>query len=400
MTIYVGDKPLAGLIVAKADNETIIFNSEGEFVTIGNQTKDGQLNYDWMGTMEEYQTAVQQGIIQDNWTCFITDYQSEDAIDIIRRAKANLPYVLLEPKWFEQNPQNASWLESDGSFKDGTVYTDAYDALATELDSSISIGTANENGYVKRGLPVVDSNDTYTDYDYVINQTAHTFRLPTKVNIAAGSAVVGNGMTLGLTNGTQNAGLYVDNALYGRIGNYGSNIGSSSSGSYFSATATAGITTDGSKSGIITDTTGLVLCFYVGDIVTDLQIVNGGAVLTSLDNKVNRDLTNLPNSSKSEIAGYGMPSGRYVDLTLGASGSTYTAPANGWFCFYKNASAGAQRVIVSTTTMRTIWTAVGSGTGVSFIQPVQKGEQMILDVNLGLETQIFRFVYAEGSEND
>ena len=186
------------------DNETIVLNGDDELVTIGNQTKDGQLNYDWMGTMEEYQTAVQQGVIQDNWTCFITDYQSEDAIDIIRRAKANLPYVLLEPKWFEQNPQNASWLESDGSFKDGTIYTDAYDALATELDSSISIGTANENGYVKRGLPVKDSNDTYTDYDYVINQTAHTFRLPTKVNIAAGSAVVGNGIALGITDGTDN----------------------------------------------------------------------------------------------------------------------------------------------------------------------------------------------------
>ena len=29
-----------------------------------------------------------------------------------------------------------------------------------------------------------------------------------------------------------------------------------------------------------------------------------------------------------------MPSSRYIDLTLGASGSTYTAPANGWFFFF------------------------------------------------------------------
>ena len=28
------------------------------------------------------------------------------------------------------------------------------------------------------------------------------------------------------------------------------------------------------------------------------------------------------------------PSSKYIDLTLGASGSTYTAPANGWFSWY------------------------------------------------------------------
>lgn len=29
--------------------------------------------YDWYGTKEEYDQAVQNGIIQDSWTCYITD---------------------------------------------------------------------------------------------------------------------------------------------------------------------------------------------------------------------------------------------------------------------------------------------------------------------------------------
>lgn len=35
-----------------------------------------------------------------------------------------------------------------------------------------------------------------------------------------------------------------------------------------------------------------------------------------------------------------IPSSKYVDLTLGASGSTYTAPANGWFIVSKRGTAG------------------------------------------------------------
>ena len=39
----------------------------------------------------------------------------------------------------------------------------------------------------------------------------------------------------------------------------------------------------------------------------------------------------LDYNDKSTISGWSMPSSRYIDLTLGASGSTYTAPANGYF---------------------------------------------------------------------
>ena len=38
----------------------------------------------------------------------------------------------------------------------------------------------------------------------------------------------------------------------------------------------------------------------------------------------------LDYNDKSTISGWSMPSNRYIDLTLGASGSTYTAPANGY----------------------------------------------------------------------
>ena len=41
----------------------------------------------------------------------------------------------------------------------------------------------------------------------------------------------------------------------------------------------------------------------------------------------------LDYNDKSTISGWSMPSSRYIDLTLGASGSTYAAPANGYLYF-------------------------------------------------------------------
>lgn len=52
---------------------------------------------------------------------------------------------------------------------------------------------------------------------------------------------------------------------------------------------------------------------------------------SSLQGKANVDMDNLSTAGKAEVAGLAMPSDKYIDLTLSASGSTYTAPANGLF---------------------------------------------------------------------
>lgn len=43
------------------------------------------------------------------------------------------------------------------------------------------------------------------------------------------------------------------------------------------------------------------------------------------------DVEQASTVASSTISGWSMPSSRYIDLTLGASGATYTAPANGYF---------------------------------------------------------------------
>lgn len=59
--------------------------------------------------------------------------------------------------------------------------------------------------------------------------------------------------------------------------------------------------------------------------------IDYGAILEALNNKADVDMLNISSTGKSTTAKQAMPSGTVIDLTMGASGTTYTAPANGWF---------------------------------------------------------------------
>lgn len=85
--------------------------------------------------------------------------------------------------------------------------------------------------------------------------------LVTNVSSTTTAPVKGTGKTLGLTNGAYNYGLVNGPAGYTQIGNtsaYGANAGSTPSGDYTGLNQSLGITTDGSKSGIVADTSSLL----------------------------------------------------------------------------------------------------------------------------------------------
>lgn len=103
-------------------------------------------------------------------------------------------------------------------------------------------------------------------------------------------------------------------------------------------------------------------------------------------------------NDKSTISGWSMPSSRYIDLTLGASGSTYTAPANGWFVIRKRASSSGQYWYFghnNTSLCYSIGTHNNDQTVEAFI-PASRGDAVGVSYNLGGATLFFRFIYAEG----
>lgn len=110
----------------------------------------------------------------------------------------------------------------------------------------------------------------------------------------------------------------------------------------------------------------------------------------------------LDYNDKEYIGHQAMPSDRYTDLTLGASGTSYTAPADGWVIFRRTSTASGQYLQLANNTSASLQYFVQSGANSGVIGasiPVKKGDAFTVGYNLGSSTnQIFRFIYSEGSK--
>lgn len=202
----------------------------------------------------------------------------ENSVDVSREIELSNPFSLLDYKFSEYEITNASWLRSNGQYNSGTTYTDVYNLLLQIYNGTVA----------KAGVSVKLSTETYEDTDFVLNTSDTTFRLPTKVALASGKAVAGNGMTLGLTDGTKYAGSTTGAVsgsyfLYPRVDSYGLSVGGNdSSANQLTNNKMIGITTDETKSGIETSANGLYLYFYVGAVVQDASVIAAASVLTQI----------------------------------------------------------------------------------------------------------------------
>ena len=98
------------------------------------------------------------------------------------------------------------------------------------------------------------------------------------------------------------------------------------------------------------------------------------------------------------VAHLAMPSNTKVDLTLGANGSTYTAPANGWFCVSKHSTNSNQILELSSTSTGLGFKYASTGAQGCFVScPVKKDDITKCGYTVTGETKFFRFIYAEGS---
>lgn len=116
---------------------------------------------------------------------------------------------------------------------------------------------------------------------------------------------------------------------------------------------------------------------------------------TSLNNALTRANSDI-------IAGYAMPnaSEKFDELTLGTSGSTYTAPANGYFTLCKT-SNGANlfiRLVNYGTDLVTTVYSHQSGDWCAIYIPCKAGDKVYAEYTSSGTTQWFRFVYADGDQ--
>ena len=103
------------------------------------------------------------------------------------------------------------------------------------------------------------------------------------------------------------------------------------------------------------------------------------------------------------MANASMPSNTSKTITLGASGATYTAPADGWFGCTISVTAGSFNMTNTSVGSGAFGTMFNANAGiVKAILPVKKGDEMILQY-VAPATQTYktlRFIYAVGSESE
>lgn len=241
---------------------------------------------------------------------------TEESVDVTREIELNNPFSLLDYKWSEYEISNTSWLISNGAFHSGATYSSVYNLLLEIYNGTVT----------KEGVSVKLSTEEYTDTDFVLNTADTTFRLPVKVKLASGNAVAGNGMTLGLTDGTNLSGLHqgrdsetnTGSLITSFTGVYGSDVGTAASGSSTDIiNKSMGITTDPQYSGIETSSNGLKLYFYVGETIQDANVIAASQVLTTVANCVKKSSA----TDRKAVISWGMP-----DYNAGLSVSNpYTA---------------------------------------------------------------------------
>lgn len=107
----------------------------------------------------------------------------------------------------------------------------------------------------------------------------------------------------------------------------------------------------------------------------------------------------LDYSDKSIISGWSKPSDKYINLSLGRSGNSYQAPANGWFNLCIQSTSNSQYVILEyrdRNTFRVTSFSSHAGQWCAVILPVKKGQIITTEYDADGEVEAFKFFYAEG----
>ena len=239
----------------------------------GNLSFDASLSNSIYGNSDTVQSPATQMYLY-----FFLEDTSEDY------QLLNSPFFFGMYQWFQGTTNNLSWLESNtepniDDFHDGNVYVDFYNWLLKIKNHEETID----------GFEVKSNDETYNDYDFVINEGDKLFRLPKKVHGKLGDAVVGNGMTLGVTDGTNNAGLRIhnsqsDNYLQIGLNEFGESVGTNLSGVGLYTGKSVGLTEDPTKSGVEVNTTDMTLYFYVGNVIKTRMLIDLSDIKEKVDN--------------------------------------------------------------------------------------------------------------------
>lgn len=104
-------------------------------------------------------------------------------------------------------------------------------------------------------------------------------------------------------------------------------------------------------------------------------------------------------NDKVDLSGsWSAPSSQYIDLTLGASGTTYTAPADGYYQCGINYNANGAYFVMSNNTARLASFSrhyCNDNWETRLFMPCKKGDVVQIGYSNKTSTNHFRFIYAQ-----
>lgn len=237
-------------------------------------------------------------------------YKGSEVIAGLTTNKVTTGFNIFDIKWSDHLINDIQWLRADTfSWQSGDVYVTAYNNLVEEYSTGIE--ETEDNITFKRtanGFKIADATQEgaiFSKYNadgiawyYILDTANKRFKLPRAKysHYSNKIPVVGNGMTLGLTDGVNNMGLDArqsinnDPVLGAHIDDYGLSVGTEPTprgGRY----VTYGITSDPTKSGIIATPIAddnMKLYFYVGEYAREAVEQTAGIKEELFNNKVDR----------------------------------------------------------------------------------------------------------------
>lgn len=182
---------------------------------------------------------------------------------------------------------------------------------------------------------------------------------------------------------------------------YGGGGGANNSLAHFQFNASKSNEIYGASDTVQPPATQMYLYFYVGNFEQSAIEQTAGITSETLNQKADIDGGNC----SANFAKFGMPSEIYTNLTLGSSGSRYTAPADGWFALGKTGGSGQminmenQLDGSSSQTMGSRIYSAASSVELKIYLPARKGDVVYVSYTASGTTNFFRFIYAEGAKH-
>lgn len=106
----------------------------------------------------------------------------------------------------------------------------------------------------------------------------------------------------------------------------------------------------------------------------------------------------------TSLSSLSMPSNNFIDIALPAAGGSYYAPADGFVYVQKKSTSNIttfQYLNLYNRTAANLCNTISTETGAAVINawvPAKKGNRIEFQYNLGGDTVLCRFIYAQGAQ--